>query len=130
MLWRLGFLLLGWYWPICWQWCRGCSAIDFSAVPNFDDLDQSMVIVHGIDNAIITLPDSIGVLACQFLAAGRPWRSREVLDPLGDSLKICFGDFPQLAFSGFLDEDAIKARHASSPRIPSQMDGRVLCVGR
>ena len=36
------------------------SAIDFYAVPNFDDLDQSMVIVYGVDDAIITLSDARG----------------------------------------------------------------------
>lgn len=106
------------------------SAIDFSAVPDFDALYQSLVIVHGIDNAIVTLSDAIGVLPCQFLAAGRPWSRRKVLDSLGDSLKICFGDFPQVTLCRFLEEEAIRARHASSPQVPSQTDGRVLYVVR
>jgi len=46
-------------WPIQWRRWRGCSAIDFSAVPDFDDLDQSLVIVYGIDDTIITLSDAI-----------------------------------------------------------------------
>ena len=78
------------------------SAIDFSAVPNFDDLDQSVVIVYGIDDAIVALLDAVGVLSSQFLAAGRPWGSRKFLDALDDSLKICFGDFPQVTLWDFL----------------------------
>jgi hypothetical protein len=71
-----------------------------------------MVIVHGIDDAIVALSHAIGVLSSQFLAAGRSRGSRKFLDPLGDSLKICLRDFPQLAFGGFLEEEAIRARHA------------------
>lgn len=110
--------------------CRGCSAIDFSAVPNFDDLDQSLVIVYGIDDAIVALSDAIGVLPRQFLATRRPWDSRKFLDALDDSLKIGFRDFPQVTLCGFLEEEAIRARHASSPRSPSQTGGRALCVVR
>src|ERR1043166_3757973 len=98
---RWGLLQYGWYWPIR-RWCHGCSAIDFSAVPNFNDLDQSLVIVYGIDDTIITLSDAIGVLSCQFLATGRPGASRKVFDSMSDSLKICFRNFPQFAFRGFL----------------------------
>ena len=108
---RLELLLRGWCWPTR-RWCRGCSAIDFSAVPNFDDLDQLLVIVYGIDDAIIALSDAIGVLPCQFLAAGRSWGCRKFVDPFGNSLKICFGGFPQLTFCGFLKEESICARHA------------------
>ena len=56
---RSGLLRCGWCWPTRRRGGRLASAIDFSAVPNFDDLDQSLVIVYGIDDAIITLSDAI-----------------------------------------------------------------------
>ena len=63
---RWGFLRRGWCWPTQATVSYSgmvisavASAIDFSAVPNFDDLDESLVIVYGIDDTIIALSDAI-----------------------------------------------------------------------
>lgn len=56
------------------------SAIDFSTMPNFDDLDQSLVIVYGIDDAIIALSDAYESCPASFsLPEGRGIAARSLI---------------------------------------------------
>jgi hypothetical protein len=54
------------------------------------NLDCSFLIVHGIDNAVITLTDPVPILSGEFFVPGRPWGVGQRANTVGYTVQIRF----------------------------------------
>ena len=80
-----------------------------------DDEDYEGLVFDRVDDAILTLADSVSVLASQLFASRRTWVIGERMDALHDPLaKPFLRDRLDLADCRWLDLDAISCHCASA----------------
>ena len=83
------------------------SPIDLPSVPDFEYLDRSAVVVNGIDNPVVPLPDPVPFLRRELLAAEGPRVFSERPDALDEPYQFPFGTAAKLVGRSLLDEDFI-----------------------
>lgn len=74
--------------------------VDMFAIANLYDIDDELLVLHGIDNAIGALPNSIAFGSGQFSAPGRTRVVCQGLDACNDSAAIGFTRYRLQFFCG------------------------------
>ena len=82
-------------------------AINIAPMANFYDPNDKLLILDGVDDAVISLPDTIALLTGEFF--GPRWTGIlfERIYPFNDALKIFFGDRVKILNSRAFKENLI-----------------------
>ena len=101
--------------PLASGWF-GMSAVHFAPVADSDHLDDSRIVIDGVNNPVRPLPDAVPVVVpSKFLASGRSRVATQGLDPMDDSPAIALPrnslEFPS---GGLLDAEAISCHGAEA----------------
>src|SRR2546426_5544777 len=88
-------------------------AIDVFTVADLRDDDNSVVIIDGIHDAIITLPYAVLVFAFEFFASAWTRIPCQCIDPSHDSLAIFLGSKRLKLLCGGLFDQKLIAFHAA-----------------
>jgi hypothetical protein len=94
----------------------GSSAVDFTPVADFEDLDGPRIVVDAVNDTVGSLPDAEPVVVPRKLLGSRRARvAAESLNPLNDTLPIDFaGDRYDLFGRGPFDAEAISCHGAEA----------------
>lgn len=88
--------------------------VDFAAMADLEHDHFAAFVVYEVDDSIIALPDSVLVLARQFLTPGRSRISSQALNAPDDTPAIFLVDRLQLFDCSRLDEELIGVHAVSS----------------
>jgi hypothetical protein len=77
--------------------------VDLTTMPNLVNLNDSVFVVHQVENSIVALADSKNILAKELLAPGRTWLHPQPFDPLQDSAQIRIRQAAKSLFSAALE---------------------------